>query len=181
MDGDKQYPMAGTFVRASIAIVIVTSLASTVVTLMAAMYPALNATVQALVDAVWIIPARQWARGSSYPELSAVYYLCCSPVFVAAVVGVTAKVGFPVVNKFAPNFTRGLRVRSAIVSLGLIAASIALLVLFDGADSQYLHLGTNLGILLALGWAFFAGSACLFSLGLVGLCESLFPSGEARI
>jgi hypothetical protein len=102
-------------------------------------------------------------------------------VFVAAVVGVTAKVGFPVVNKFAPNFTRGLRVRSAIVSLGLIAASIALLVLFDGADSQYLHLGTNLGILLALGWAFFAGSACLFSLGLVGLCESLFPSGEARI
>jgi hypothetical protein len=133
------------------------------------------------VDAVWIIPARQWARGSIYPELSAAYYLCCSPVFVASVLAVIAKVGFPVTNKFALNFTRGLRMRSAIVSLSLIAAGIALLVFFDGSDSRYLHLGTNLGILLALGWVFFAGSACLFSLGMVGLCESIFPSGEARI
>jgi hypothetical protein len=176
MSGNEDYPIARRVLKGSIAVAICTCVLSALVTWLASTFAGINAVAQWIVDAASIVPARYLGRASDYPELSAVYYFFSSPVFVASSAATFAQFCFPFVNRFGKGFTMWLRVRTAAISIFILALSVTLLWAFDGSDVRSLSFGTNFAVLLTCGWVIFALTGFVCSCALIGLHESIFPS-----
>ncbi|APG04736.1 hypothetical protein BJI69_13070 [Luteibacter rhizovicinus DSM 16549] len=164
--------------RLLIGVVVLTSVVAGLATFFASSYESVWDRLNAIVDSVPMIPARYWASGSDFPDLSAIYFFWSWPVFPASGAALAVRFWTPNDMSWAGRVNSELKL--VLGCLVMLATGLSILWSLDGAEVMGVPIGARLADLLMVGWAPFAMGGCLTGLGVLGFRRLLGPSTSTR-
>jgi hypothetical protein len=164
--------------RLLIGVVVLTSVVAALATFFASSYDSVWDSLNAVADSVPIIPARYWASGSDFPDLSAIYFFWAWPIFPAA--GAALAIRFWTPNDMSWVGRVNSELKLVLGCLVMLAIGLSILWTLDGEEVMGVPIGARLADLLMVGWVPFAMGGCLTGLGVLGFRRLLGPSTSMR-
>jgi hypothetical protein len=155
--------------RLCVGVGLAAAIVAAVATQAAASDPSTLSALHALLDSVPLIPAQYWSQGSTFPDLSAVYFFLAWPVFPAVLGAFVTRFWIPDDRESLD----GREIKMGFGSLLLIAVGAGSLWAMDGIEVMGVPIGRSLPNLLAFGWGHFALSGALTGVGVIGLRRCL--------
>jgi hypothetical protein len=152
--------------RSLIGIIILSSVVAAMTTYLASRDDAAWESLTAIVDGVPVIPARYWAQGSDFPDLTAIYFFWAWPVFPASVAAFATRLWTPNITVGAWR-TANFELKYGFGSLLILTIGLSMLWSMDGEEVLGVPIGTRLADLLVLGWLPFAIGGCVTGLGVL--------------
>jgi hypothetical protein len=165
--------------RLLVGVIVLTSVVAAMATYLASCNDSAWESLNAVVDDVSIIPARYWALGSDFPDLTAIYFFWVCPVFPASVAAFAIRLWTPN-NIFRVGRTASFELKFGLGSLLMLAIGLSMLWSMDGEEVLGVPIGRRLADLLMLGWLPFAMGGCATGLGVIGLRRLFGPSTPMR-
>lgn len=157
-----------------------TTLLAAVMTYLASCNDAAWEHLTALMAAVPVIPARYWAKGSDFPDLTAIYFFWSWPVFPTSLAAFATRFWTADDEGYGGRRPADLGTKMVFGSFFMLAFGPVALWAMDGEEVLGVAIGQSLPNLLVFGWIPFAIGGCLTGVGVIGLRRILSPRAAKR-